>query len=265
MAGFIPNHDLVFGQGSLILVTGASGMIGVHTCHEALKAGFRVRGTVRSTEKGLAVANLLQSTDFEFVVVEDMAAGDAFAEAMNGVAAAIHTASNHDFPSSLDDVRIPLLRGSMNILEAALANPTVRRVVFTSTADTAVRAGRGVKFHVELDTWNTEAFDLVRTLPVQRLAELGFEWKTEVYRVAKLEVEQAVWEFVREKKPAFAVNVVSPGLNFGNAMGSVGVIGTQVLILLDGNTPLIPSCTCSSPNRRKILPPSVLEFSFLES
>ena len=253
MTEFIPNHDLAFAQGSLILVTGVSGMVGVHICHEALKAGFRVRGTVRSAEKGLAVAKLLQSTDFEFVVVEDMAAGDAFAEAIKGATAAIHTASNHEFPGRLDDVRAPLLRGSMNILEAALANPTVKRVVFTSTAGTGVQPGPGGMFHTDLDTWNTEAFGLVRTLPVQRLAELGFEWKTEVYRVAKLEVERAVWDFAQGNKLPFTVNFVCPGQNFGHAMGSVGVSGTQVLMLLDGKIPLVPSCTCSSPNSRKIV------------
>lgn len=231
-------------------------MIAVHICHEALKAGFRVRGTVRSAKKGQAVAKLLQNPDFEFVVVEDMAHDSAFAEAMKGVSAAIHTASNHEFPSRLDDVRRPLMRGSMNILEAALVNETVKRVVFTSITSTAVNSFPGAKFHIDHDTWNTETFDLVRTLPVQRLAELGFDWKMQVYRVAKLEVERAVWDFVKENEPSFTVNVVSPGLNFGNTMGPVGLGGTQVFGLLDGNIPLIPSRTSSLPHGRKPLSPS---------
>lgn len=246
MAEFVLNQDLAFSRGSLILVTGVSGMIAVHICYEALKAGFRVRGTVRSDEKGQAVTKLLQSPDFEFVVVKDMADDAAFAEAMKGVSATIHTASNHEFPSRLDDVKVPLMRGSMNILEAALVNETVKSVVFTSTMSTAATySGPGARFHIDHDTWNTETFDLVRTLPVQRLAEMGFDWKMQVYRVAKLEVERAVWDFVKEKKPSFAVNVVCPGLNFGDSMGSLGLGGTQIFGLLDGNTPLIPSRTSS--------------------
>lgn len=241
MAEFVSNQDLIFDQGSLILVTGLSGMIAVHIAHEALKAGFRVRGTVRSAEKGQAATKLLQSPDFEFVVVEDMATDGAFDAAMEGVSAAIHTASSRDFPSRLEDARTPLMRGSLNILEAALASTTVKRVVFTSILGTAANSLPGVKFHIDVDTWNTEAFDMVRTLPVQRLAELGFDWKMYVYRVAKLEVERAVWDFVKENKPSFSVNVVSPGLNFGNAMGPVGLGGTQMFALLDGNVPLIPS------------------------
>lgn len=253
MAEFVSNQDLIFDQGSIILVTGLSGMIAVHIAHEALRAGFRVRGTVRSAEKGQVVAKLLQSPDFEFVVVEDMATDNAFHNAMEGVSAVIHTASSREFPSRLEDVRTPLMKGSMNILEAALASTTVKRVVFTSILATAGNPLPGVKFHIDHKTWNTEAFDMVRTLSVQRLAELGFDWKMYVYRVAKLEVERAVWDFVKEKKPSFSVNVVSPGLNFGNTMGPVGLGGTQIFGLLDGNIPLIPSRTSSFPKGRKLL------------
>ncbi|KAI9667740.1 MAG: hypothetical protein M1821_000557 [Bathelium mastoideum] len=57
MPDFEPNQDLAFPQGSLILVTGVSGMIAIHIADEALKAGFRVRGTTQSVEKGKAVTN----------------------------------------------------------------------------------------------------------------------------------------------------------------------------------------------------------------
>lgn len=103
-----------------------SGMIAVDIALEVLKAGLRVRGIVRSAEKGQAVAKLLQSPDFEIIIVKDMAAGVAFHDAMKGASAAIQTASNHEFPSRLEEVRMPPMRGSMNILEAALANTTVK-------------------------------------------------------------------------------------------------------------------------------------------
>lgn len=44
-------------------------MIAIHIADEALKAGFRVRGTVRSSEKGKKVAEILQSANFEYSVV----------------------------------------------------------------------------------------------------------------------------------------------------------------------------------------------------
>ncbi len=241
MEKFLANEDLALPKGTIILVTGVSGMIATHIADEALKAGFRVRGTVRSVEKGQGVAELLKSPCFEFIIVEDMAADGAFDEAMKGVSAVVHTASIHNFSGNLSDVSPPLVRGSTNILEAALANPTVKRAVFTSSTGTAANPRPGVKFHIGRGTWNEAAIDLVRTTPPEKQAEMGFDWKMQVYRVAKVETERAIWSFVEQRKPAFVVNVINPGLNFGKAKGSMGVSGAQVLQVLDGNVPPIPS------------------------
>src|SRR6516225_9588352 len=101
MAQFLANEDLALPKGSIILVTGVSGMIATHIADEALKAGFRVRGTVRSVQKGKGVAELLKAPGFEFVIVEDMAADGAFDEVMKGASAVIHTASIHNFSGNL--------------------------------------------------------------------------------------------------------------------------------------------------------------------
>ncbi|KAI1860176.1 hypothetical protein JX265_010100 [Neoarthrinium moseri] len=241
MLSFMPSEDLAFARGSLILVTGVSGMIAVHIADEALRAGFRVRGTTRSLEKGQAVTELLQSPSFDFAVVEDMAADGAFLEASEGASAIIHTASIHDFSSNLEDVRGPLVRGSMNVLKAAEATSSVKRVVFTSTTGTAANPNPGSSFHVSRNTWNQTAVDLVKNTPPEDQIKMGFDWKMQVYRVAKIETELAVWDYVEQNKSHFTVNVINPGLNFGKAMGSIGVSGSQVLSLLEGSVPRIPS------------------------
>jgi hypothetical protein len=95
----------------------------------------------------------------------------------------------------------------------------------------------------------------VQNTPPQKQAEMGFEWKMQVYRVAKVETERAVWNFVEQRKPPFAVNVINPGLNFGKAKGSIGVSGGQVLNLLDGNVPQIPSREFNSSSYLEPRPP----------
>jgi nucleoside-diphosphate-sugar epimerase len=57
--------------GSLILVTGASGFLGVHTVKVLLDAGFPVRGTVRSNYKGEYLIKLFKDSKvpFEYVIV----------------------------------------------------------------------------------------------------------------------------------------------------------------------------------------------------
>lgn len=59
-------------QGDKVLVTGASGFIAVHLCRDLLKKGYKVRGTVRSEEKGEYLKDLLKSQDFEYVLVDDI-------------------------------------------------------------------------------------------------------------------------------------------------------------------------------------------------
>ena len=74
--------------GSLILVTGISGYIGSHVANQLLIAGYRVRGTVRSEQKGSWVREVFDEKygegKVETVVVADMAKAGAFDEACNG-------------------------------------------------------------------------------------------------------------------------------------------------------------------------------------
>jgi nucleoside-diphosphate-sugar epimerase len=241
MSKFRPNKDLAIPQGSIILVTGISGMIAIHIADEALKAGFRVRGTVRSREKAQAAAELLKSPDFEIVIVEDMAADGAFDEAMKNVAAVIHCASITNFSAKIEEVIPPTVKGTTNILDAALTNPSVKRVVFTSTSSAASGPRPEVKFHIGRDTWNEVSLNIVKNTPEAKRAEMGFEWAYQVYMAAKTEAERAAWGFVEEKKPPFVVNIINPSMNWGKLKGSTGVSGRQLLDILDGKIPNIPS------------------------
>lgn len=78
-------------QGSLVLVTGANGLIASHVADQLLASGFKVRGTVRDVQKSSWLAELLDSKygsgKFELVAVEDMAAEGAFDEAVKGTEA----------------------------------------------------------------------------------------------------------------------------------------------------------------------------------
>ncbi|KAF2464021.1 NAD(P)-binding protein, partial [Lindgomyces ingoldianus] len=236
-----PNNDLEVPLGSIILVTGVSGMIAIHVADEALKAGFRVRGTVRSKQKGEETAKLLNSPNFEFAVVQDMAAEGAFDEVIKGVSAAIHCASIVSFSGIIDEVISPTIKGTTNILEAALETPSVKSVVLTSTSGAASGPRPGVKFHIGRNTWNQAAVDVVKNTPPEKRAEMGFEWGYLVYVVSKIEAERAAWDFIEQRKPPFRVNVINPAMNWGKVMGSMGISGGQVMSVLDGNVPPIPS------------------------
>jgi len=73
----------------LVLVTGANGYIGAVTVEVLLKAGYSVRGTVRSESSTKAIAAALpQYADkLQFAIVPDIVAEGAFDEAVKGTLA----------------------------------------------------------------------------------------------------------------------------------------------------------------------------------
>ncbi|PKX97729.1 NAD(P)-binding protein [Aspergillus novofumigatus IBT 16806] len=238
---FQAHPDLAIPIGSLILVTGVSGMIAIHIADEALKAGFRVRGTVRSSEKGKKVAEILQSANFEYCVVEEMSNDGAFDDPMSDVAAVIHTAAVTNFSGAVEEVIPPTVRTIENLLAVSQATSSVRSFVFTSTSGAASGPRPGVRFHIGRDTWNEVAVERVRMTPVEERRRMGFEWGYQVYVASKIEAEKALWRFVETHKPSFSVNVVNPAMNWGKVIGSTGVSGMQIRSVLNGNIPKIPS------------------------
>ena len=87
---------------SIIVVSGANGFIAGHICEQALAAGYRVRGTVRSLERTqwlLAFFNRRHKpARFSLVEVDDIFAEDAFDAAVKDASALIHIATDIKIP-----------------------------------------------------------------------------------------------------------------------------------------------------------------------
>lgn len=159
----------------LVLLTGISGFLGGHVGLALLKAGYRVRGSVRDLGKADKVRETLQRAgadvsrlDFVALELNSDAGWDA---AMRGVRYLQHTAS--PFVTNMPKDRMELIRpavdGTRRALHAALA-AEVERIVVTSSmaaiayghprdrsapfsgADWTDLAGRGVNAYVESKT-----------------------------------------------------------------------------------------------------------------
>lgn len=131
----------------LVLITGVTGFIGSSTLPQLLRAGYRVRATVRSesqieTVLGRPAMQALKAGArlLSFAVVPDMTARGAFDEAVRGVTHVIHIASplassGRAVPADQHEAHYiqPAVRGTLNMLEAADAEGSVRRVVITSS------------------------------------------------------------------------------------------------------------------------------------
>lgn len=83
-----PLEGAVLPKGSLILVTGVNGYVGSHVADQFLRFGYKVRGTVRDTEKSAWIDTYFDQKygagNFELVGVEDLSNPDALKEVLGG-------------------------------------------------------------------------------------------------------------------------------------------------------------------------------------
>jgi nucleoside-diphosphate-sugar epimerase len=94
--------------------------------------GYHVRAAVRSQSKA---SSLPKSDKLELITVPDIVAPGAYQDAIKNVTSVIHCASPFHFKvtSNEKDLLIPAREGTLNMLRAAAKEPSVKRVVITSS------------------------------------------------------------------------------------------------------------------------------------
>ncbi|MGB5545548.1 MAG: SDR family NAD(P)-dependent oxidoreductase [Polyangiales bacterium] len=164
-----------------VLVTGASGFIGLHCVLQLLQAGYRVRGTVRSQGRADEVRETMEANvdvaDRLEIVEADLTRDEGWADAVHGCSYVLHVAS--PFPSRTpvheDELIKPAKDGTLRVLEAA-ADAGVKRVVITSSL-AAVSGGHpfdDARIFTEDDWSIIERKLMAKELP--GTAKIGFSW-----------------------------------------------------------------------------------------
>ncbi|KAI5477460.1 D-lactaldehyde dehydrogenase [Pseudohyphozyma bogoriensis] len=202
---------------TLVLVTGCTGYLAAHVTQQLLRKGFSVRGTVRSKAKGEYLDDLFRregiDRHWEWVVVEDLQKDGAFNEAVRGVDAIEHTASpfTYEMNDPWEDLIHPAVNGTLALLNAALMEPKVKRVVITSSIAAIMDPKEGYYTFTEND-WNEASVPLVEKCGKEAGA-------SQAYRASKTLAEQAAWKFVKDYtvdgKAPFDITTVNPSLIFG--------------------------------------------------
>ncbi|KAJ7679158.1 NAD-P-binding protein [Mycena polygramma] len=195
-------------------VTGASGFLATQIILILLARSWKVRACVRSQAKADAWKAKFPAfgpDQLEFVLVPDMQVSDSFDEAVKGCEAVFHTASpfNFVFKDNEKDMLIPAKLGALTLLKAAKAEPAVKRVIFTSSFAAIVDPHldpRPGHTYSEAD-WNPSAWE-----EAVNSRDPHF-----VYLASKAHAEKAVWNFVKEEKPAFSVTSIVPPVILGEA------------------------------------------------
>jgi nucleoside-diphosphate-sugar epimerase len=132
---------------STVLLTGASGFLGVHTARQLLESGHHVRAFVRSPER---LAQHLEPLGIEpedarvEVAAGDMTDAHAVEEALDGCDALIHAAATFSFKRrDREAMRLHNSQGTQTVLEAGI-RAGCRSLVHVSSTVALARPGAEV-------------------------------------------------------------------------------------------------------------------------
>jgi len=232
------NHDR-----GLVVVSGASGFIAQHCLLELLRAGYRVRGTLRNLAPALQLEAALgrqTAVDgrLEFVQA-DLERDEGWDTALAGADFVLHVASPIPEAPPRDESELirPAREGTLRVLGAA-SRAGVKRVVLTSSiAAVAYGPARGGgKVYDETD-WSDPS------------ADIG------AYEKSKTLAERAAWEFVASlpSERQLELVVINPGVVFGPVLdGHVGISVGVIRRLLTGDVPGCPRLQLSCVDVRDV-------------
>jgi len=204
--------------GDLILLTGATGLVGFAVLRAALDKGYKIRAAVRSEEKAEIVRSNPTLKGFDenqlsFAIVPDILPEGAFDSAAQGVRYILHVASPVPAPhiTGEDDLETvivkPAIQGTMGILHSARKAGTVQRVVITSSAAAlipmAAMVGQADKDHI---FGPDDRVDPVPA-PYENIPQVA-------YSASKILALQAAEEFAKQK-PGFDVIHIHPSVVLG--------------------------------------------------
>ena len=214
--------------GKRVLITGVSGFIAGHTALEFLKAGYHVRGTVRSASKGDAIAAVLQKhgdiSKLEFAEA-DLGSDAGWEQAVQGCDCVAHLASPFPLAQPKDESELirPAVEGTLRVLKAAKA-AGVKRFVQTSSSVAVVHGHPHSKTTFTEDDWSN-------------LSAPGIT----AYQKSKTLAEKAGREFMADHGGKMHYATVNPGLVWGPALDrDIGSSVEVVRMFLAGKYPGAP-------------------------
>ncbi|KAL6211053.1 hypothetical protein ACLB2K_016281 [Fragaria x ananassa] len=181
-----------------VCVTGASGFLASWLIKRLLLSGYHVTGTVRDpgNQKKLAHLWRLEGAKERLRLVKaDLVEQGSFDDAILGCHGVFHSASPVLKPSSdpKKEILDPAIKGTLNVLRSCKKNPSLRRVVLTSSSSAVrVRAGDDFDPNIPLDESSWSSVELCEKLQI---------W----YPLSKILAEKAAWEFCK----ANGINLVT--------------------------------------------------------
>jgi dihydroflavonol-4-reductase len=212
----------------VVLITGISGFIAKHCAVEMLRAGYRVRGTVRSMKRTSqvqeTVARHADVGALEFAQA-DLEADAGWKEALAGCTHVLHVASPFPAEQPKDEQVLirPAVEGTRRVMRAA-AQAGVQRFVQTSST-VAVTYGHAANRTAPFTEADWTQVDAPGVIP---------------YAKSKTLAERAAREFARTEAK-FHYASVNPGFVLGPVLDrEIGTSAQILRMLLKGKYPGTP-------------------------
>ncbi len=213
-----------------VLVTGISGFIAKWVAHDLLKAGFAVRGTLRSMGRADEVRAALTASGAPVEALSfaaaDLTADAGWAEAAAGCRFVHHIASPFPLnqPKGREDLTPAARDGALRVIKAARAAGAERIVMTSSMVAMMYRAGHPKRFDVVESDWSDP--DWAPATP---------------YIISKTRAERAAWDVMEAEGAREALVTVNPGFVLGPAMDrDSGTSLDALALLLKGAYPAVP-------------------------
>lgn len=217
----------------IVLVTGGTGFLGIHTILQLLHQDYAVKTTVRSLAKKDTIIKALEEggiTDFSKLsfVEADLTDDKNWDEAVKNCDYVLHVASPFPAqdPKDENELIIPARDGALRVLKAS-RDAGVKRVVLTSSF-----AAVGYSINIEDYVFSEKDWtDVNAELPA--------------YIKSKTVAEKSAWKFIERQGNGLELSVINPVGIFGPVIGGITSASLDVAVssILNGNLQYTPTFT----------------------
>ena len=211
-----------------VLVTGASGYIGLHIIAQLIKKGYLVKGSLRSRDRESEVRNALShvvNTQNKLEICElDLLKDEGWDDATQGCDYVLHVASPlvQKAPDDENEVIEPAKLGLLRALKSSIKNK-VKRFIMTSSFS-AIGYGHSKNVYDETD-W---------TDPSRNIG---------AYNKSKAIAEKAMWDHLNSLPETMRIEAVAinPTLVVGPSLSDdMGTSNMFIQKMLDGSYSVVP-------------------------
>jgi dihydroflavonol-4-reductase len=209
-----------------VIVTGATGFIGLHCIHQLLQKGYSVNATLRSESRKDEVKRALTDNNVSIenleLYVADLENDGGWDEAVSGCKYMLHVASPLALGKQPEEYFVkPAVAGAKRALEFA-AKHGVEKVVLTSSFAAIVDTPDEKEVFNE-DDWSDPD-------------KVGITF----YNKSKTLAEKFAWDFVKNNPNAPRLTVINPVLVTGPTLSKdIGVSNSMVDRLASGKLPMV--------------------------